>query len=152
MSIGTIRWRTAISVATVGVAMFVLTACGSSEPTSTPAATTPSGGATTAPRAPATLGEPTREIEVDMFENYFDPEQITVAVGETVRIEAHNRGTAIHNLIVEAEEVEGRNFSTAILVNPGDSSDFVMSISKAGTYRFYCSFHLPDMVGTVTVE
>jgi plastocyanin len=152
MSIGMIRWRTAISVAAVGVAIFALTACGGSETASTPAATAPSGGATAAPGSPTSPGEPTREIEVDMFENYFVPDQITVAVGETVKIEAHNRGTAIHNLIVDANEVEGRNFTTAVIVNPGNSSDFVMSISKAGTYRFYCSFHLPDMVGTVTVE
>ncbi|WP_148862192.1 cupredoxin domain-containing protein [Marinobacter fonticola] len=41
-------------------------------------------------------GEVTRTIEVDLFDNYFEPEQIAVSAGETIRFKLNNEGALVH--------------------------------------------------------
>src|SRR5690606_23835330 len=91
-----------------------------------------------------------REIEVSMQDNFFEPTEIRIKAGETVKIEAKNDGTAIHNMIVS--DVEGQTFQSDALVNPADSSEFEVTVQTPGSYEFFCAFHLPGMVGTLIVE
>lgn len=136
-----------------GLAFTVLTlaACSgaaSPAPTASPTAASKSAGSA----ATRVLGSPTREIKVELRDNTFTPNEIRLKSGETVKIDAENKGTAIHNMIVEVKAVEGRDFMSSAMVEPGKDSEFVVSVSKPGTYRFYCSLHLPDMVGKLIVE
>lgn len=98
------------------------------------------------------VGEPEREIEVSMKDNFFEPTEIRLKVGEAVTLTAKNDGVAIHNMHVLAAESEGKDFASAPMVNPGDSSSFDVQFSKAGTFKFQCDFHLPGMVGEIIVE
>lgn len=126
-------------------------ACGGdSGSAATPQATSGTTAATST--GPTEIGEPTREVIVSMLDNYFEPEEIRVAVGEAVNIVAKNDGVAIHNMHVLSSATEGQDFRSAPLVNPGDSSEFVVQFSQAGTYKFQCDLHLPDMVGEFIVE
>jgi plastocyanin len=93
-----------------------------------------------------------QEITVLMLDNYFDPDDITVAVGQDITFIAVNDGEAVHNMIVRSADVEGQDFASDFLVNPGEESTFSANFSAPGEYEFYCSFHLPGMVGTITVE
>lgn len=144
------RWTALIA----GAALLSATvACGGDDGGSS-ADATPTGTATAAATtgAATTPGEASREIEVLMQDNFFEPTEIRLAVGEAVTIDAKNVGVAIHNMHVLSSETEGKDYTSAPLVNPGDSSEFVVQFSKPGTYKFQCDFHLPGMVGEITVE
>lgn len=41
-------------------------------------------------------GEVSRTIEVDLLDNYFEPERIAVQAGETVRFKLNNQGALVH--------------------------------------------------------
>ena len=115
-----------------------------------------SSGGNAAPAAAAQgggeVGEATREIEVLMKDNFFEPTEIRLAVGEAVTIAAKNDGVAIHNMHVLSAATEGKDFTSAPLVNPGETSEFTVQFSQPGTYKFQCDFHLPGMVGEIIVE
>ena len=111
-------------------------------PTATPTATQGGGQ----------VSDPEREIEVLMKDNFFEPTEIHLAVGEAVTIVAKNDGVAIHNMHVLSAGTEGKDYASAPIVNPGETSEFAVQFSQAGTFKFQCDFHLPGMVGEIIVE
>ena len=148
------RWTVLIASAAL---LSATVACsgddGGSSSDATPAGTATAEATTsTTPGAATTPGEASQEIEVVMQDNFFEPTEIRLAVGEAVKIEAKNAGVAIHNMHVLSSETEGKDYASAPLVNPGDSSEFVVQFSQPGTYKFQCDFHLPGMVGEIIVE
>jgi plastocyanin len=144
------RWTALIASAAL---LSATVACGGDNGGSSTDAT--SAGTATAEATTSTEttpGEASREIEVLMQDNFFEPAVIELAVGEAVTIEAKNMGVAVHNMHVLSSETEGKDYTSAPLVNPGDSSEFVVQFSQPGTYKFQCDFHLPGMVGEITVQ
>lgn len=107
-------------------------------------ATSPSGGTTA-------NGE-VKDIEVDLKDNFFEPKTLTIPVNTTVEIEVKNVGTTIHNMHVLSKDKEGKDFTSDAIVNPGDDSKFEVKFTKKGTYDFQCDYHVPDMVGKITVN
>lgn len=87
------------------------------------------------------------EFVVSMQDNLFEPAEFSVAKGQTVTIVAKNEGTAIHNMVVK-----DTNMKSDTMVQPGAESRFEIRFDNAGTFDFQCDFHLPDMVGTITVK
>ncbi len=87
-----------------------------------------------------------------MKDNFFEPNEITVPVNTTVRFVAKNEGTAVHNMHVLSADREGKDFASAQIVNPGETSEFEAKFTQTGDYDFQCDFHLPDMVGVIHVE
>jgi len=144
------RWTALIAGAAL---LSTAVACGgddgaAAENNTAAGAATAEATATTA----ATAAEPSREIEVLMQDNFFEPTEIQLAVGEAVTIVAKNEGVAMHNMHVLSAETEGKDYTSDPLVNPGESSEFVVQFSTPGTYQFQCDLHLPGMVGEITVE
>jgi plastocyanin len=87
------------------------------------------------------------EITISMKDNVFEPKDVTIPAGETVTITVKNEGTAIHNMsILETD------FKSDAIVNAGAESTFEVEFDDAGEYKFQCDYHVPDMVGTITVE
>ncbi|PKN81113.1 MAG: hypothetical protein CVU47_08035 [Chloroflexi bacterium HGW-Chloroflexi-9] len=113
--------------------------------TATAAATAAGGGGGAAPAE----GE---EIEIIMTDNVFTPANLTIPVNTTVKITVKNEGSAIHNMHILSSETEGKDFASNPLVNPGGEDDFEVTFTKTGVVNFQCDFHLPDMVGTITVQ
>ena len=137
------KWVALLPVALLAAASV---ACGGGDTGSAATATSAATQAATTP------GTPEREIEVLMKDNFFEPTEIRLKVGETVTINAVNDGVAMHNLHILSAASEGKDFSSAPMVNPGDSSAFDVMFSTAGTFTFQCDFHLPGMVGEIIVE
>ena len=84
---------------------------------------------------------------IDMGDNWFEPEETTVAVGQEITFD--NIGQVPHNAI----DVDGA-WTTERIIEAGESDTIV--IDEPGTYTYYCSFHAPadasaGMVGTLTV-
>ena len=111
------------------------------------------GGASTdaAKDGEANGGGTPSAINVALRDNLFAPKALTVKVGTEVTITVKNEGKAVHNMHVMSKDQEGKDFMSEQLVNPGKESVFKVQFSKAGTINFQCDFHVPDMVGTITV-
>jgi plastocyanin len=141
------------SFAVGSVAVLILgaaAACGGSgseaNPTAAPEFRTE--GSTGSPAA----GESGEAIKVSMTDNVFTPKALTIPVGKSVDIVVKNDGLAIHNLHILSASKEGKDFSSAATVSPGAENKFTVKFTKPGTYNFQCDYHLPDMVGTITVQ
>ena len=96
-------------------------------------------------------GDPVTDITIDMGDDWFEPDHFTVRVGESVTVTVDNIGDAIHNMVILSSDAEGENFASDAIVNPGETDTFEFTFTTPGTYDFQCDYHLPEMVGTVTV-
>lgn len=83
------------------------------------------------------------EVEVD--DNYFEPKNLTVAVGATVAWK--NEGQRTHTV-----SADDHSFDSGDLAHDGE---FSWTFAKAGTYPYYCEHHGEEggqgMAGTITV-
>ncbi|HJP41423.1 MAG TPA: cupredoxin domain-containing protein [Dehalococcoidia bacterium] len=91
-------------------------------------------------------------ITISMTDNVFDLSEISIPVDTEVRITVVNDGLAVHNMRVLSKDAEGEDFQSDTIVNTGDSSTFTVKFTNKGEFAFRCDYHLPDMVGTITVE
>lgn len=109
-----------------------------------------------------------RTIDIHMRDTLrFDPAQITVQQGETVRLRAHNEGHGLHEIVLGTDE-ELREHAALMRkfpnmehdapylahLAPGQQGDIVWQFTKPGRYQFAClvAGHFEaGMVGTITV-
>jgi len=96
-------------------------------------------------------GGKAQTVQVTLTDNVFTPKDIKVDTGE-VTFELKNNGQAIHNMHIISKDAEGKDFMSKALINAGESDKFVATFTKKGTYKFQCDYHVPDMVGTITVD
>lgn len=54
---------------------------------------------------PGIAAKATRTIEVSMFDNYYEPEEISVKEGETVRFIIQNKGALVHEFNIATAEM-----------------------------------------------
>jgi len=102
----------------------------------------PSSSAVLTPTAAPTLS---LSAKVTMGDNFYAPEEITVAVGATVSWEIVS-GDAKHD-VVSSDGL----FRSNSPMNRGDIFSF--TFSKAGEYAYICSFHTVEhMTGKVIVK
>jgi plastocyanin len=132
--------------------LLVLAACDT--PAAPPAS--PPGSAVDATSAatelPSLTEEPGEIVEVsvrtDGNDLTFDPAEITVPTGATVRLTYTNEARSLaHNLIFIAPLSVG----TALQVGAGDSETIEFVAPEPGEYTFVCTLH-PGMSGTLIVE
>lgn len=90
-------------------------------------------------------------VKVTMKDNFFEPKEISVDEG-TVTFELKNEGTAIHNMHILSKAAEGKDYMSKTTIEGGASDKFTATFTKSGSIKFQCDFHLPDMVGTITVK
>ena len=93
-------------------------------------------------------GDDEGRVTIEIGDNWYEPEQLTVAPGTEIVFE--NTGRDAHNAI----HVDGA-WRTVDTIEPG-SSDTV-NIDEPGEYVYYCSFHAPSdasggQVGTIVVS
>ena len=117
--------------------ILMLAACSSAE-------TTPRGS-----EGPSTGGE---VVEITVATDtgstlIFDPAQITVPAGVTVRLTFSNKATVPHNLTFD----DPIGVATETVVDPGASETIEFTAPDAGEYTFVCTLH-PGMEGTLVVE
>lgn len=117
-------------------------------------ATVASSG-TTAPAASgdsAAASTGADKVEIDMKDNVFATKEIAVKSGSTVTFDIKNTGQAIHNVHILSQQGEGKDYMSDAMINPGKSDSLEVKFTKKGTYKFQCDYHVPDMVGTITVS
>lgn len=101
--------------------------------------------------ASSSAGGKAQTVSLVMKDNVFEPKEITVEQG-TVTFEVKNTGAAIHNVHIMSSSAEGKDFMSKPIIEGGASDKFTATFTKGGTLKFQCDFHLPDMVGTITVK
>jgi len=77
----------------------------------------------------------------------FDPAEITVPAGATVRLTFTNKATVPHNLTFD----DPIDVATETVVDPGASQTVEFTAPEAGEYTYVCTLH-PGMEGTLLVE
>lgn len=95
----------------------------------------------------STETESTALFNIAMTDNVFAPATFTAKVGQEVEFVLDNQGVAIHNMIVE-----GTDFKSDLMINPGVTSSFKANFTKAGVYRLICVYHQPAMSAEIVVE
>ncbi len=69
---------------------------------------------------PGKASDATRTINVEMFDNYYEPESITVKAGDTVRFVVENKGDLVHEFnIGNAEAHESHQEEMQMMVEHG---------------------------------
>ncbi|MBE7519469.1 MAG: cupredoxin domain-containing protein [Thermoflexaceae bacterium] len=92
------------------------------------------------------------ELTITMQDNFFEPKDVTVPVNKTVKITLPNKGSAIHNMHILSKPTEGKDFTGKTTVNGGETDRMEVKFTKKGVVKFQCDYHVPDMVGTITVK
>lgn len=94
-----------------------------------------------------TIAADATEFVISMEDNVFVPAEFSIKAGQTVTFIAKNDGTAIHNMVVT-----GTSMKSDAIVQPGAESSFEVRFDNKGEFDFQCDYHLPEMVGTITVK
>lgn len=97
------------------------------------------------------------EVIVSMGDNFFDPNDITVAAGAETTFQLTNDGIAIHNMRIAGDDGEYNTdddtVSDPALVSGGGTATLDWTApTGAGEIIFRCDFHPIDMIGTLTVQ
>jgi plastocyanin len=132
--------------------LLVLAACGT--PAAPPGSPHESAADATSPATglPSPTEEPGEIVEVsvrtDGNDLTFDPAEITVPTGATVRLTYTNEARSLaHNLVF----IDPLSVGTALQVAAGDSETFEFVAPEPGEYTFVCTLH-PGMSGKLIVE
>ncbi|WP_152658537.1 cupredoxin domain-containing protein [Oceanobacillus sp. CFH 90083] len=86
------------------------------------------------------------EIVVELNDDYFNPDMITISNGKTTKLLLKNVGKKEHTFTVEKLGID-------VEVQPGKEKTITVKPEKTGTYELICRFHQQEgMVGEVIVE
>ncbi len=110
------------------------------------------GGGPSETAAPTDGGGSGEVVEITVgtdegTELLFDPLEVSVPAGATVRLTFVNESTVPHNLTFG----DPINAATATIVDPGAEETIEFTAPEAGDYTFVCTLH-PGMEGTLVVE
>lgn len=93
-------------------------------------------------------------IAVEMLDNSFKPNDITVKAGTKVTFDLTNVGILPHNMHIASDRGVYREspwMTETILGNKKTKLEWDVP-TTAGTYLFRCDVHEVEMTGTITVE
>lgn len=125
---------------------------GDTKPAATKAAVDVKDGSSGNSSAKVDSDDKATEVVFHLTENAFNPSTLTVEAGKPITFVAKNDGAAVHNMKLLTQKTEGKDYSSDATIAPGKESKFTVTFTKKGTVKFQCDYHLPDMVGTITVK
>jgi plastocyanin len=87
-----------------------------------------------------------KTIEVELNDDYFNPEVITIPNGTATTLILKNKGTKEHTFTVEKLGIDAE-------VQPGKEKTITVQPKQPGTYELTCRYHFQEgMVGKVIVK
>ncbi len=87
-----------------------------------------------------------KAMEVQLNDDYFNPETITVPSGKTITLILKNKGQKEHTFTVEKLGIDAE-------VQPGKEKTITVKPQNSGTYELICRYHFNSgMVGKVIVK
>ena len=92
-------------------------------------------------------------IRIEMRDNVFSPNDITIEANKKYILELRNRGKAAHDLRIAGPDLQ---FDTeddiaSELINGGKTGTLPLEMTVTGTFPFRCDPHAVEMEGTLTV-
>ena len=85
----------------------------------------------------------TGKVEIEMYDNYFEPTILKGKPGQKVTLELKNEGKAAHTLTISEQSVDQE-------VQPGDEAEVDVTFPQSGELTFVCKFHQSSgMVGAL---
>jgi plastocyanin len=111
--------------------------------------------APTSPPSNGDGGEVT--FDISMGDNFFEPNEFTVAPGTVITFNITNGGAAVHNMHVAGADnvydTDDDAVSDPAMFTAGDTGTLVWTApSEPGVYNFRCDFHPDQQTGTITVQ
>jgi plastocyanin len=105
--------------------------------------TTTIGGVQTESHGMKDVSGETGKVEIEMYDNYFEPTVLKGEPGQKVTIELKNEGKAAHTFTVSKQSVDQE-------VQPGDEAEADITFPQSGELTFVCKFHQSSgMVGAL---
>ncbi|MFJ7941644.1 cupredoxin domain-containing protein [Peribacillus sp. NPDC096622] len=87
-----------------------------------------------------------KSIEVELNDDFFNPEVITIPKGTSTTLILKNKGKREHTFTVEKLGIDAE-------VQPGKEKTITVQPKQPGTYELICRYHFQEgMVGKVIVE
>ncbi|CAK6478029.1 hypothetical protein BFRIG_04556 [Peribacillus frigoritolerans] len=87
-----------------------------------------------------------KSIEVELNDDFFNPEVITIPSGTATTLILKNKGKKEHTFTVEKLGIDAE-------VQPGKEKTITVQPKQPGTYELICRYHFQEgMVGKVIVE
>jgi plastocyanin len=88
----------------------------------------------------------TGKVEIELYDDYFEPTILKGTPGEKVTLELKNEGDNPHTLTISDQGVDQE-------VQPGDEAEVDVTFPKSGELAFVCRFHeSKGMVGALEVS
>jgi plastocyanin len=88
----------------------------------------------------------TGKVEIEMYDDYFEPTILKGTPGQTVTLELKNEGENPHTLTISDQNVDQE-------VQPGDEAEADVTFPETGELTFVCRFHESNgMVGALEVS
>ena len=85
----------------------------------------------------------TGKVEIEMYDNFFEPTILEGKPGQKVTIELKNEGKAAHTFTISEQSVDQE-------VQPGDEAEVDITFPQSGELTFVCKFHQSSgMVGAL---
>ncbi|MCY9020732.1 cupredoxin domain-containing protein [Priestia megaterium] len=87
-----------------------------------------------------------KAMEVQLNDDYFNPETITIPSGKTITLILKNEGQKEHTFTVEKLGIDAE-------IQPGKEKTITVKPQNPGTYELICRYHFNSgMVGKVIVK
>jgi plastocyanin len=100
----------------------------------------------------AVASGPSNSPEVTATDNKFNPNTLTFAANQPVKVTLNNKGAAAHNIhFIGVKDPSGKDVAGAILAG-GQSETIEFDAPAPGTYKFQCDVHPAEMTGSLTVQ
>ena len=88
----------------------------------------------------------TGKVEIEMYDDYFEPTVLEGKPGQTVTLELKNEGERPHTLTISDKGIDQE-------VQPGDEAEADVTFPESGQLVFVCRFHeSKGMVGALEVS
>jgi plastocyanin len=131
------------------VLVLAVAACGgygSSDDNGDEGGSTTIGGMTAELHGTKDVSHETGKVEIEMYDDYFEPTILKGAPAQTVTLELKNEGENPHTLTISDQNVDQE-------VQPGDEAEADVTFPQSGELTFVCRFHeSKGMVGALEVS
>jgi len=85
----------------------------------------------------------TGKVEIELYDNYFEPTVLKGKPGQKVELELKNEGNNPHTLTISDQMVDQE-------IQPGDEAETEVTFPQSGQLEFVCKFHQSKgMVGVL---
>ena len=83
------------------------------------------------------------KVEIELYDNYFEPTILKGKPGQMVELELKNEGSATHSFTLADQSVDK-------VIQPGDETETDVKFPASGELKFVCKFHGSEgMIGAL---